>query len=130
MIRLSKTTQAAIAALPALVRATEPVRHWRVAQDYQLSPRKLQSAFWHLSTAGILKGKRGPHGGYLLARPARETFILAIVEALEGPLHLTTEDEFALMGRVNQLLGTSAWTALRDCTLDDLRRAAAGHEIP
>lgn len=130
MNRFSVSTQAAISALPALIGAMEPVRHWWVAQDYQVSRRAVQEAFAVLSRAGILTGKRGPHGGYNLARPPREISLFAVVEAMEGPLDSLDGEALGLMTQVNQLLGAPCWTALRETTLDDVRRGLAGKEIP
>lgn len=41
-----------------------------------------------LSAAGILRSKRGAHGGIALGRPADEISLLEIVEAIDGPLLL------------------------------------------
>ncbi len=41
-----------------------------------------------LSAAGILRSKRGAHGGVALGRPADEISLLEIVEAIDGPLLL------------------------------------------
>jgi Rrf2 family protein len=130
MNRLSVSTQAAISALPALLAATEPVRHYRVAQDYQVSRRAVQDAFTVLSRAGILTGKRGPHGGYNLAKPPGEITLLAVVEAMEGPLDYLDGEALDLMTQINHLLGAQCWTAWRHTTLDDVRRGLAGKEIP
>jgi Rrf2 family protein len=39
-----------------------------------------------LAQAGILRSKRGPHGGFSLAIPAQEISLLEIIEAVEGSL--------------------------------------------
>jgi Rrf2 family protein len=41
-----------------------------------------------LRKAGIIQGVRGARGGYTLVRPPAEIPVLAILEALEGPLAL------------------------------------------
>ncbi len=41
-----------------------------------------------LRKAGIVQGVRGARGGYTLSRPPAEITVLAIIEALEGPLNL------------------------------------------
>ena len=41
-----------------------------------------------LRRAGIVQGVRGAKGGYSLSRPPAEIPVLAIIEALEGPLRL------------------------------------------
>lgn len=39
-----------------------------------------------LSRVGLVATVRGPHGGARLARPARETSLLQVYEAVDGPL--------------------------------------------
>jgi Rrf2 family protein len=64
----------------------EPIQV-RVVGDRQGIPaRYLEQIFQRLRRAHLLRGKRGPGGGYLLARPASEITLRDIVEAVEGPL--------------------------------------------
>ncbi len=42
-----------------------------------------------LNRHGLLVSVRGVHGGYRLAQPADEMSILAIIEAMDGPMSLT-----------------------------------------
>jgi Rrf2 family protein len=39
-----------------------------------------------LADAGLLRSRKGPGGGYRLARPAGRITLLEVVEALDGPL--------------------------------------------
>jgi Rrf2 family cysteine metabolism transcriptional repressor len=39
-----------------------------------------------LREAGLVTSTRGAHGGYRLARPAKEIDMLEVVQALEGPI--------------------------------------------
>jgi Rrf2 family protein len=41
-----------------------------------------------LSAKGLIRSARGAHGGYQLARPAREVSFLEVIEAVEGPVQL------------------------------------------
>jgi Rrf2 family protein len=41
-----------------------------------------------LSAKGLVRSSRGAHGGYQLARPAREISFLEVIEAVEGPVQL------------------------------------------
>ena len=42
-----------------------------------------------LRRAGLVTGKRGPGGGYVLARPAEEISLREVVEAVEGGIAQT-----------------------------------------
>ena len=37
---------------------------------------------------GLVRSRRGPHGGYVLARPAKDVTFREVIEAVEGPIHL------------------------------------------
>jgi Rrf2 family iron-sulfur cluster assembly transcriptional regulator len=59
----------------------------RVIGDRQRIPaRYLEQIFQRLRKAELVRGKRGPGGGYVLARPASAITLRHIVEAVEGPL--------------------------------------------
>ncbi len=41
-----------------------------------------------LAAKGLVRSVRGAHGGYTLARPARDISFLSVIEAAEGPVQL------------------------------------------
>jgi Rrf2 family protein len=50
-------------------------------------PRKfLEKIVQGLTRGGLVRSKRGPDGGYALARPPAEVSFRDIIEALEGPI--------------------------------------------
>jgi Rrf2 family transcriptional regulator, iron-sulfur cluster assembly transcription factor len=54
-----------------------------LAARHQLSPRHLEPVLQALVHNGVLKGVRGPHGGYELAREPRRISVDDIVRAVE-----------------------------------------------
>ena len=59
----------------------------RVISERQAIPaRYLEQIFQRLRRAGLICSKRGPGGGYTLARAPEEISLREIIEALEGPL--------------------------------------------
>ncbi|MDH5674977.1 MAG: Rrf2 family transcriptional regulator [Myxococcales bacterium] len=69
----------------------EPVRSAQIKGicERQLIPtRFLEQAFQDLKKAGIVRSKRGPRGGYQLAREAADISLADVVRAIEGPLSL------------------------------------------
>ena len=59
----------------------------RVISERQAIPaRYLEQIFQRLRRAELIRSKRGPGGGYTLARAPEEISLLEIIEALEGPL--------------------------------------------
>lgn len=59
-----------------------------IAERQAIPPRFLEQIFQDLKRAGIVASKRGPQGGYSLARPASQVRLSEVVVALEGPIHL------------------------------------------
>jgi Rrf2 family protein len=64
----------------------------RVISERQAIPaRYLEQIFQRLRRAGLILSKRGPGGGYTLARAPEEISLREIIEALEGPLSESLE---------------------------------------
>jgi len=52
-------------------------------------PREFLAKILKILTAkGLVRSSRGAHGGYQLARPARDISFLEVIEAVEGPVQL------------------------------------------
>ena len=52
-------------------------------------PRQfLEKIVQELIHKGLVRSRRGPHGGYVLARPADQVTFKDVIEALEGPISL------------------------------------------
>jgi Rrf2 family transcriptional regulator, iron-sulfur cluster assembly transcription factor len=66
----------------------------REIADRELIPmRFLEQIFQDLKKAGLIGSKRGPHGGYHLARPAAEISLGDVIRALEGPVAVMLADD-------------------------------------
>jgi Rrf2 family protein len=57
-----------------------------IAQQNNISKKFLDAILLDLRNAGMLRSKKGPGGGYALAKPARSIKVGAVVRALDGPL--------------------------------------------
>jgi Rrf2 family iron-sulfur cluster assembly transcriptional regulator len=60
-----------------------------IAAREAIPARFLEQIFQDLKRAGLVGAKRGPRGGYHLARPARDIRLGDVVRALEGPIAIT-----------------------------------------
>ncbi|HEY4744551.1 MAG TPA: RrF2 family transcriptional regulator [Desulfuromonadaceae bacterium] len=60
-----------------------PAQIQDISRRQQISPRYLEQIFQNLKRAGILKSKRGPQGGYCLARKPEEITVLEVLNATE-----------------------------------------------
>ena len=65
---------------PGLVRAEE------ISKEYNISVEYLLKILRQLAMANILRSKRGPCGGFSLARPADKITMLQIIEVIDGPV--------------------------------------------
>ena len=57
-----------------------------IAAQNNISKKFLDAILLDLRYAGFVRSRKGPGGGYMLARPAAEIFIGPVVRALDGPL--------------------------------------------
>ncbi len=67
---------------------TLPAQIKDISRRQAISPRYLEQIFQDLKKAGLLKSKRGPQGGYQLAKKPQEISVRDIVIAAEGSLAL------------------------------------------
>jgi FeS assembly SUF system regulator len=90
VLRISKLTDYATVILASLARE-EAVRHTtaEITLRSRLPAPTVSKLLKQLHRAGLLESTRGLHGGYRLARPARQITAASILDALEGPLALT-----------------------------------------
>ncbi len=61
-----------------------------ISERQGIPPRFLEQIFQDLKRAGLVSSKRGPKGGYQLAKHPDEIRVGDIVRALEGPIALST----------------------------------------
>ena len=66
-----------------------PVTLAEVAGRQEISLPYLEQLFSRLRKGGVVKSVRGPGGGYVLARPAGETRIAAVIMAVDEPIKVT-----------------------------------------
>jgi Rrf2 family protein len=64
-----------------------------ISEREAIPARFLEQIFQDLKRAGLVGAKRGPRGGYHLARPAPEIRLGDIVRALDGPISITGREE-------------------------------------
>jgi Rrf2 family protein len=70
-----------------------PTQIREIAEREVIPARFLEQIFQDLKRAGLIGSKRGPRGGYHLARPAAEISIGDVIRALEGPVAVLDEEE-------------------------------------
>ena len=85
-MKLSAASSYAVRALAHLARRPPGAaeRKQDIAQAAGLADVYLVKILGRLVRAGLLSAVKGPGGGYVLARPARQITLLAIIEAIDG----------------------------------------------
>jgi Rrf2 family protein len=133
MMLLSPRSLLAIAAVVdiALHARPTPVAAKALASRHNLPPRHLETVLQALVRAGILKGVRGPRGGYELARERRR---ITAAEIVHAAMTVTGEDapsELPQSRLVDEVIApavmraTEAFLAALDSvTVEDLCRDA------
>jgi Rrf2 family protein len=86
VIKISRKSQYGIRALLDLSLHVEegPVFLKDIAQRENIPLRYLEQIFISLRIAGLIRNKRGPHGGYQLIRLPEKIKLSEIIKALEG----------------------------------------------
>lgn len=87
-MRISRSTGYGLVAVGYIARhGTEgAVLAARISKDYHIPLEYLLKILQQLVRAGVLRSKRGPRGGFFLARPAEEISLVEIIEAIDGPI--------------------------------------------
>jgi Rrf2 family protein len=102
-----------------------------IAENTGLSDGYLEQLFIPLRKAGIVQGIRGPQGGYLPGRPAKEITVGDVLRAVEGPLEpvaCATSDDCPLKPTcISVHTWSDLYQEITDCvdaiTLEDLTSA-------
>ena len=92
MLRLTKKADYGLMALKFL--AEQPDGNAFSAKDiaeaYHIPPPLLAKILQTLARAGLLVSHAGTHGGYALARAAKEISAFEVIRAIDGPLFITS----------------------------------------
>ena len=110
-----------------------PVSSAEIAQQQNLPTRYLEPIMQKLVRAGILRGVRGPQGGYVLGRERRRISLKDVCDVVSErrqlPESLTTLGRDVLNPEIETLL--VQWEAsLADVTMATLCDKAVVHQIP
>ena len=131
MARLSEKSLLAVAAVVdvAIHSRGAPVAAKALAERHNLPPRHLEPVLQALVHAGILKGVRGPRGGYELARERRRITVAEVVRVVESDADDALESFPSIVRDIVQPAVSDAErafeAALDAVTVEDLCRAAA-----
>ena len=110
-----------------------PLSLSRVAEKQGISQAYLEQIAIDLRRAGLLRSKRGVHGGYYLARTPEATTIGDVIRALEGsilPIQCMAEEKCLPCSMEAECTTRGIWEQVRDRlveTLDTITLADLAH---
>jgi Rrf2 family protein len=87
-VKLTRRSEYALLALIHLARAKGEgyVAVAAMAEAQGLPPKFLEQLLMALKRARLVKSRKGPHGGYRLARPAEKISLAEVIRLLDGAL--------------------------------------------
>ena len=87
-MRISRSTGYALLAVGYIAQHPEQkiVLSQSIAKEYDIPLEYLLKILQQLVRANILRSKRGPRGGFSLAKPVKKITMLQIIEAVDGPM--------------------------------------------
>ena len=88
-MRVSRSIQYAVLAVCNIAKTQGKgvVLSQSVSKTYDSPLEYLLKILQQLVRANVLRSKRGPRGGFCLARPATKINMLEVIEAVEGPMN-------------------------------------------
>jgi Rrf2 family protein len=136
MLRLPRKTMYALEAVVDIAynARPEPVQSKEITRRQGIPQRYLEQVMQQLVHAGILKGVRGPRGGYTLARERRRITVGEIVRTIDAMDADGEEAEYNGGSELGQKVVRPMWTELQTeiarrldaVTLEDLCNRARG----
>ncbi len=87
LLKISEAASLALHSLGLMAAQPEATLSTReAALSLGVSEAHLAKVFQRLARAGLLTSQRGPHGGFILAKPPTQITLLEAYEAADGPL--------------------------------------------
>jgi Rrf2 family protein len=138
MLRLSRKTLLALEAVIdiAFNARPEPVQAKEITARQGVPQRYLEQVMQQLVRAGILKGVRGPRGGYRLARERRRISVGDVVrvaesieDAKEEKIRPRSDLGLRIVAPLIQTLQDDVMTRLDSVTIEDLCQRARSQGV-
>ncbi len=87
-MRISRSTGYALLAIGYIAKqqGKKTVLSQGISKQYDIPLEYLLKILQQLVRANVLHSKRGPRGGFSLARPTKQITMLEIIEAVDGPM--------------------------------------------
>lgn len=87
-----------------------------ICERQGMSERYLEQIFSLLRKNGIIKGRKGSQGGYILSKEAEEFTLAELLRALEGDLVCVTLAES--LGNLDKIMQSFIWNKVDESVID------------
>ncbi len=87
-MRVSRSTGYALLAVGYIAQHKDKgiILSQTISKEYKIPLEYLLKIMQQLVRANILRSKRGPRGGFSLAKPPKKITMLQVIEAVDGPM--------------------------------------------
>ncbi|MEM7057269.1 MAG: Rrf2 family transcriptional regulator [Pseudomonadota bacterium] len=128
MLRLSRKTMLALEAVldVAYNARPDPVQSKDITRRQGIPQRYLEQVMQQLVHKGILKGVRGPRGGYTLARERRKITVGDVVRVVDQ-LDAETESDPVSQAELGEKVIAPLWEETREIVLTRLDAVTLDH---
>jgi Rrf2 family iron-sulfur cluster assembly transcriptional regulator len=126
MLRPSKKLVLALEAVTDIAYhgGAEPVQSQDIARRLNLPRRYLEQVMQQLVRAGILRGVRGPRGGYRLARERRRVSVADVVRVVRGIEEPPSHEELASASELGRRVVGPFWASTEQDLMNRLERVS------
>ncbi|MHC4114932.1 MAG: RrF2 family transcriptional regulator [Planctomycetota bacterium] len=102
-----------------------PLKLKTIAERQEISAKYLEQLIAILKSAGFVRSVRGPRGGYVLAKPAKEIKMSEVFRCLEGSV-VTVEclDDESYCKRTTDCATRQLWAEVQKAIMDVLENVA------
>ncbi len=137
-MRISAKADYAVRAAMGLALVGGAAKAEQLAQRHDIPLKFLEKILFDLRHAGLVATRRGPEGGYWLARDAAEITVADVLRAVDGPLadvhglapeDVEYEEGFAALQKVWVAVRTNLRTVLEGITIADLASGTLPPEV-
>jgi Rrf2 family iron-sulfur cluster assembly transcriptional regulator len=100
-MRISRSTGYGLVAVGYIAKHQEQdiILSQTISKEYNIPLEYLLKILQQLVRAGVLRSKRGPRGGFSLAKPTKKITMLQVIEAVDGPMISQTYEKAIAQAR-------------------------------
>lgn len=116
MVKISTKGRYGIMALVELagLNGSEAVTLKKLSQSLNLSEGYLEQIFSSLRKNGLVSGRKGAQGGYVISKPLGEITVGQILRVLEGNLNLVEISGDSRIGPLETSLNSHLWAPINE----------------